>query len=63
MPGMVLSVAVGPGDAVKAGEELCIVDAMKMENVLRAEQDGTVAAVKVAAGDSVAVDQVMIEFE
>jgi len=62
MPGLVVSIAVKPGDNVKIGEELCVVDAMKMENVLRAERDGTVAAIKVEAGESVAVDQVILEF-
>ena len=62
MPGMVVSIAVAPGDRVKAGEELCVVDAMKMENVLRAERDATVSDVKVDAGDSLAVDQVILEF-
>jgi propionyl-CoA carboxylase alpha chain len=61
MPGLVVSVAVKPGDEIKAGEALCVVDAMKMENVLRAQRDGTVAAIKVQAGDSVAVDQVILE--
>jgi propionyl-CoA carboxylase alpha chain len=62
MPGLVVSMAVEPGATVKAGEELCVIDAMKMENVLRAERDGTVAEVKVAAGDSLAVDQVIMTF-
>ena len=63
MPGLVVSVAVAPGDMVKAGEPLCVVDAMKMENVLRAELDVTVAEVKARAGDSLAVDQVIMTFE
>ena len=62
MPGMVVSVSVAAGDKVKAGEELCVVDAMKMENVLRAERDATVSDVKVDAGDSLAVGQVILEF-
>jgi propionyl-CoA carboxylase alpha chain len=62
MPGLVVSMAVEPGTTVKAGEELCVIDAMKMENVLRAERDGTVEEVKVAAGDSLAVDQVIMTF-
>jgi len=62
MPGMVIRVAVAEGDDVRAGEELLVVDAMKMENVLRAERDGKVEKVKVGPGDSVAVDQVLIEF-
>ncbi len=63
MPGLIVSIAVEAGDKVKAGEELCVVDAMKMENVLRAERDGTIAAVNIAAGDSVAVDEVILTFE
>jgi len=63
MPGLLVSVAVAVGDEVKAGDELAVVEAMKMENVLRAERDSVVAAVKAAAGDSLAVDQVIVEFE
>ena len=62
MPGLVVSLAAAPGQAVKAGDPLCVVDAMKMENVLRAERDGIVAAVEVAPGDSVRVDQVLVTF-
>jgi len=63
MPGLMVSLAVADGDQVKAGEPLCVIDAMKMENVLRAERDGTVAEIKVRPGDSVAVDQVLMTFE
>ena len=63
MPGLLVSLAVGEGDAVKAGQELAVVEAMKMENVLRAEKDGTVAKIHAAAGGSLAVDQQIIEFE
>jgi len=63
MPGLLLSVAVDVGQAVKAGEVLVVIEAMKMENVLRAERDAVIAAVPVAAGDSLAVNQVIIEFE
>jgi propionyl-CoA carboxylase alpha chain len=62
MPGLLVSVAVGEGQEVKAGEELAVVEAMKMENVLRAERDGKVAKVRAKAGDSLAVDQVILEF-
>ena len=62
MPGMIVSLAVAPGQAVEAGEELCVVDAMKMENVLRAERAATVAEVNVAPGDPVQVDQVILTF-
>jgi propionyl-CoA carboxylase alpha chain len=54
---------VQSGDLVQAGEELVVVDAMKMENVLCAERDGKVADVRVAAGDSLAVDQIILELE
>ena len=62
MPGLLISVAVAEGDEVKAGQELAVVEAMKMENVLRAERDQTVKAVLAAAGESLSVDQKIIEF-
>ncbi|HMA75489.1 MAG TPA: acetyl/propionyl/methylcrotonyl-CoA carboxylase subunit alpha [Xanthobacteraceae bacterium] len=62
MPGLVVSISVAPGQEVKAGETLAIVEAMKMENVLRAERDGTVKAVFAKKGDSLAVDAVILEF-
>jgi len=62
MPGLVVSVAVAVGEEVKAGQQVCIVEAMKMQNIIRAEADGVVSAVKVSAGASVAADEVMIEF-
>ena len=63
MPGLLVRVSVGPGDPVKAGQEVAVVEAMKMENLLRAEQDGTVAAVLAEPGASLAVDQPILEFE
>jgi propionyl-CoA carboxylase alpha chain len=63
MPGLIVSVSVGLGDEVKAGQPLAVVEAMKMENILRAEQDGVVSAVNAAAGDTLAVDDVILEFE
>jgi propionyl-CoA carboxylase alpha chain len=63
MPGLLVSVAVEAGQDVKAGEEVCVVEAMKMENILRAEIDATVAKVLAAPGDSLSVDQVIVEFE
>ena len=63
MPGRVVSIAVEAGQEVKAGEPLCVVDAMKMENVLRAERDGRVARIAAGKGDSVSVDQVILELE
>ncbi len=63
MPGMIVAVNVSEGDEVKAGQALAVVEAMKMENILRAEQDGVVSAVKAGAGDILAVDDVILEFE
>jgi propionyl-CoA carboxylase alpha chain len=62
MPGLVVTIAVTDGQMVKAGETLAIVEAMKMENVLRADRDLKVARVLVQAGDSLAVDAVIMEF-
>ena len=63
MPGLVVSVEVELGQAVQEGEAVCIVEAMKMQNIIRAEADGTVKAIHVGAGDSVAADAIMVEFE
>jgi propionyl-CoA carboxylase alpha chain len=62
MPGVVKGVAVKVGQEVKTGEQLCIVEAMKMENVLTAERDATVKAILCKEGDSLAVDAVIMEF-
>ena len=63
MPGLVISIAVTEGQDVKAGEALAVVEAMKMENVLRAERDATVRRVLAKAGDSLAVDQPIVKFQ
>ena len=63
MPGLLREVAVKVGQEVKAGEKLAVIEAMKMENILRADQDCKVKKISAAAGDSLAVDQVIIEFE
>ena len=63
MPGLVVSIAVKEGQEVKAGETVAVVEAMKMENVLRAEIDGTVKKINAKPGDSLAVDAVILEFE
>jgi propionyl-CoA carboxylase alpha chain len=63
MPGLVVMIAVAEGEEVKAGQPLAVVDAMKMENLLRAERDAKVARVCAKPGDSLAVDQVILEFE
>jgi propionyl-CoA carboxylase alpha chain len=62
MPGLVVSIAVAEGQDVKAGETLAVVEAMKMENVLRAERDGTVKAIRARPGETLAVDAVILEF-
>ena len=62
MPGLIVSVAVAEGDEVKAGQTLAVVEAMKMENILRAEKDVTIAAVNAVPGDSMAVDAIIMEF-
>ena len=62
MPGLVVSLAVAEGQEIKAGETLAVVEAMKMENILRAERDGTIKKIRVKPGDSVAVDAVIMEF-
>jgi propionyl-CoA carboxylase alpha chain len=62
MPGQVKAIHVAVGQEVKAGEALCVVEAMKMENILRAEREAVVKAVKAKPGDSLAVDAVIMEF-
>ncbi|WP_065376887.1 acetyl-CoA carboxylase biotin carboxylase subunit [Ensifer adhaerens] len=63
MPGVITSVTVKAGDTVEAGQALAVVEAMKMENILRAEKKATVKRVAVAAGASLAVDELIMEFE
>ncbi|HIP79061.1 MAG TPA: acetyl/propionyl/methylcrotonyl-CoA carboxylase subunit alpha [Kiloniellaceae bacterium] len=63
MPGLLISLAVEEGQNVKAGEELAVVEAMKMENILRAERDGRVAKLHADPGESLAVDQAILEFD
>jgi len=63
MPGLLVQVAVQPGQEVKAGERVAVIEAMKMENVLFASADGVVKEVKAQTGDSLAVDQAIVEFE
>lgn len=63
MPGLLTRVEVAEGQKVEAGQPLAVVEAMKMENILRAERPGTVARIAHAAGDSLAVDAVIMEFE
>jgi propionyl-CoA carboxylase alpha chain len=63
MPGLIVKVNVAAGDEVQEGQALCTVEAMKMENILRAERKGIVKKVNASAGDSLAVDEVIMEFE
>lgn len=63
MPGLVVSIDVEEGDEVKAGQKLCVIEAMKMENILCAEQDGKISKISAQAGGSLAVDDIIIEFE
>ena len=63
MPGLVVKINVAVSDEVQEGQALATVEAMKMENILRAERKGTVKAIKAAEGDSLAVDEVIMEFE
>ena len=63
MPGLIVKIDVAEGDEVQEGQALCTVEAMKMENILRAERKVVVKMIKAAPGDSLAVDEVIIEFE
>jgi propionyl-CoA carboxylase alpha chain len=62
MPGLIVSIPVRAGETVKAGQELLVLEAMKMENVLRAERDGVIEAVQVEPGATVAADEILITF-
>ena len=63
MPGLIIKLSVSEGQEVKAGEELAVIEAMKMENVLTAERDKTISKILVGLNESVSVDQPLIEFE
>ncbi|MDZ4122661.1 MAG: biotin/lipoyl-containing protein, partial [Hydrogenophaga sp.] len=63
MPGLLVDVAVQVGQKVQAGERVAVIEAMKMENVLFASADGVVAKVLAAKGESLTVDQPIVEFE
>ena len=63
MPGLLVDAAVQPGQKVQAGEKLAVIEAMKMENILFAAQDGVVSKISAAKGDSLAVDDIILEFE
>jgi propionyl-CoA carboxylase alpha chain len=63
MPGLVVKLHVEEGEEVQDGQALCTIEAMKMENILRAERKGTVSKINATAGDSLAVDEIILEFE
>ena len=63
MPGVVISLHVASGQDIKSGDTLAVVEAMKMQNILRAERDGKVRRLLVKPGDTLAVDAVIMEFE
>jgi len=63
MPGLLVSLNVGEGDKVEAGQPLAVIEAMKMENILRAEKSGVVKSVSAKAGESLAVDAIILEME
>ncbi|MDA8521045.1 acetyl-CoA carboxylase biotin carboxylase subunit [Acidovorax sp. NCPPB 4044] len=63
MPGLLVDIAVQPGQKVQAGEKLAVIEAMKMENILFATQDGVVSKVVAGKGESLSVDQVILEFQ
>jgi propionyl-CoA carboxylase alpha chain len=62
MPGLLVQIVVQPGQVVQAGERLAVIEAMKMENILTAAQDGTVSALLATQGESLAVDQPILSF-
>jgi propionyl-CoA carboxylase alpha chain len=62
MPGLIIALHAAPGTELKAGDPVAVIEAMKMQNTLRAERDGVVAKVRVAAGDSISLDAVILEF-
>jgi propionyl-CoA carboxylase alpha chain len=63
MPGLLVKVSVEEGEEVEEGQALCTIEAMKMENILKAEKKGTVSKINASAGESLAVDEIIMEFE
>lgn len=63
MPGSIISVSVEPGQTVSEGQELIVIEAMKMQNIIKSEREGKIKSVSCKAGDSVTVDALLIEFE
>ena len=63
MPGLLVKLHVEEGETVQPGQPLATVEAMKMENILRAEKEGVIASIKAGEGDSLAVDEIILELE
>ena len=63
MPGTLITIAVQPGDSVQIGQELCVLEAMKMQNIIRSPRTGIIAACRVPVGSTLAADQVIMDFE
>lgn len=63
IPGVIIAVSVETGQKVEYGQELCVLEAMKMKNVIRASRPGVIAAVKIKAGDTVRHGQTLVEFD
>jgi biotin carboxyl carrier protein len=63
IPGVLLSLAVCPGDSVQKGQELCVLEAMKMKNLIRSPRPGVIATIHVAAGQIVSHSDILMEFE
>ena len=63
MPGSIVSISVEPGQTIVMGQELLVIEAMKMQNIIKSQVEGKVKRINIKAGVSVAVDQLLIEFE
>jgi biotin carboxyl carrier protein len=63
MPGTILSIAVGEGDRLQRGQEICVLEAMKMKNSIKSPREGTIAEVMVSAGATVAYGDPLVRFE
>ena len=63
MPGAIVSISVEPGQNVVEGQELLVIEAMKMQNIIKSQVEGKIKKINIKAGVSVAVDQLLIEFE
>ena len=63
MPGLIVSINVEEGQSIEDGDKLCVIEAMKMENIIRSETFGTIKKIHCKEGESLATEQIMIEFE